>query len=246
MNTPLIVCTQNNPDGVSVVTWYSQLHHMAKGNYSAMSKKRADVGTTAVAARSVMQKAGVAISCLEQGISDSGMSNGGAVWDSGGLRVEVRAVITVAAGQALTVRNLELQIGPWLALASQQDMLQRYIDRYSAGSISIRKQEFSTYTVLRQAKIAMFLLTKCLQGKSTRSQLTQKARFMVLLLANSIGYSNPRWNATFLRLAACSAERRILKQVYDAIYCEASSPAMPAVPLFPQSTHSAEQVSLRV
>lgn len=229
-----------NEAGVRVLTWYSQMHHFHKGHFSALSSKQGtDVGTTAQVARNIIEKAGVVISGLERALSNGGGSNGGAIWDVGGLRVEVRAEVMGSADHPLTVHDIQQQLGPWLALTSQQAMLQKYIDCHSAGTISIRKLEFSTDIVLRQANIAMFLLTKCLDGKPARAQLTQKAKFVLLFLASCIGYSNPRWYASFLTLAARSDERRILKQVYEAIYSKLSNVPTPALCLFPQS---AEQV----
>lgn len=163
-----------------------------------------------------MAKVVTLLACFERGvIHDTAFDD--TVWDAGGMRVEVRATFQVPFGESLSVAALQHAFGQWLSLASQQHKLQAYVDTYSAGTIVLRKQEFTTHVVMRQANLCLFLLTKSLQAG--RNKLTSKSKFILLLLASCIGYSNPRWYASFLSMAAKSAERRLLKQIYEAIYC---------------------------
>jgi len=222
-----------NPDGVVDVTWYSQLHHLQNGQFSAFSARQgSDIGTTTSTARTVMDKAAIMMTCLERGVIHDA---DGTIWDAGGLRVEVRAIIKV--GSPLSVADVQCQLGPWLSLSSQQQKLQEYVDLHSAGTIVLRKLEFPVPVVVRQANICLFLLAKGLQAKAGRSKLTKRSTFLLLLLASCVGYSNPRWYSTFLRLAAGSTERRLLMEIYEAIYSRPTASALPfafAVPIQPQ------------
>jgi hypothetical protein len=214
-NVLTTICAQKpNPEGVSDVTWYTQLHHLQNGHFSPLSPRQgSDIGSTAATARSIMDKAVTMLACFERGIIHDTAED--TVWDAGGLRVEVRATVHVP-GRLLSVADLQHELGPWLSLASQQQKLQEYVDTHSTGTIVIRKQEFTSQVVMRQANMCLFLLAKGLQAG--RTKLTVKSKFVLLLLASCIGYSNPRWYATFLSMAAASAERRLLKQIYQGIY----------------------------
>jgi hypothetical protein len=210
------VAQDANLDGVRDVTWYSQLHHLQNGIFSAFASKQGwDIGTTVTTANSIVKKVSVLLECLENGVVQDPAD--GTVWDAGALRVEVRAVVNV--GRPLHISDVQTQLGPWLSIATQEAKLQQYVDVSGAvGLIAIRKLEFSTAIVRRQASICLFLLQKCISHKSPGTKLSNKARFLLLLLTSSVGYSNPRWYRTFLTLAAQPAQRLILQQVHDAIY----------------------------